>query len=114
MENSMMYFIGIDVGKNSRVAGLVSSQLLEKHGRFDRCPAFSFENNRIGFELFLSQVKKNAPLHEVSVLLESTGHYHRALLEYLLERNVAVYMIHVMKRPKGSKSDKRDALNLAN
>ena len=44
-----------------------------------------------------------------------TGHYHRALLQYLQEVGIPVYVMHVQKRPEGLlKSDKRDALGLAN
>jgi len=48
-------------------------------------------------------------------LMEKTGHYHRALEQYLLELDISVYVMHVQERPKGMlKSDKRDALMLAN
>ena len=44
-----------------------------------------------------------------------TGHYHRALLQYLQELDIPVYIIHVQKRQEGLlKTDKRDALGLAN
>ena len=41
------------------------------------------------------------PLENAAVLLEHTGHYHRALEQYLLEEDITVYRIHVQKRPKG-------------
>ena len=48
-------------------------------------------------------------------MVEKTGHYHKALVQYLQELNVSVYLIHVQERPKGMiKTDKRDALGLAN
>src|ERR1700730_3312835 len=48
-------------------------------------------------------------------MLEVTGHYHRALMQYLQDLRIPVYIIHVQKRPEGLlKTDKRDALNLAN
>src|SRR5262249_6245370 len=47
--------------------------------------------------------------------LEITGHYHRALQQYLQELDVPVYAIHMQKRQGGLlKTDKRDALSLAN
>ncbi len=47
--------------------------------------------------------------------MEVTGHYHRALLQYLQEWDMPTYVLHVQKRQKGLlKSDKRDALGLAN
>ena len=55
------------------------------------------------------------PLENATVLLDHTGHYHRALEQYLSEVDITIYRIHVQERPKGMlKSDKRDALNLAN
>lgn len=48
------------------------------------------------------------------MLLEQTGHYHRALVQYLLEMDITVYIMPVQRRPPGLlKSDKRDALSLA-
>jgi transposase len=55
------------------------------------------------------------PLPQVYVLLEVTGHYHRGLVQYLHELEIPVYLMHVQKRQAGLlKSDKRDALGLAN
>ena len=46
---------------------------------------------------------------------KSTSHYHRVLLAYLQELGIPVYLLHVQKRQEGLlKSDKRDALGLAN
>jgi transposase len=48
-------------------------------------------------------------------LLEVTGHYHRALLQYLQEFGISDYVIYVQRRQAGLlKTDKRDALSLAN
>jgi len=55
------------------------------------------------------------PLAQVTVLLEQTGHYHRALVQYLQEMAIAVDGMPVPKRAPGRlKRDKRDALRLAN
>ena len=54
-------------------------------------------------------------LEQCFVLLEQTGHYHKALVQYLLDLDIPVYQMHVQERPKGMmKTDKRDALGLAN
>jgi transposase len=43
------------------------------------------------------------------------SHYHRPLQQYLQELDLPVYVIHVQSRPAGMlKTDKRDALMLAN
>src|SRR5579859_2863946 len=108
-------FIGIDVGKAKHVAGFVSTTLLQRHQRFEGCPALAFENSREGFRLLIDRMQTLAPLEHCTVLMEKTGHYHRALLQYLQEFGLAVYVVHVQERPKGMmKTDKRDALGLAN
>ena len=108
-------YIGVDTGKTTHVAGFLSSTLLDRHRRFEHCPAFSFENSREGFRAFIDRIRTYVPLIQVQVVIEVTGHYHRALLHYLQEQDIAVYIMHVQKRQEGLlKSDKRDALGLAN
>src|SRR6266436_7684287 len=54
-------------------------------------------------------------LPQVYVLLEHTGHYHRAVVQFLQELDISVYLMPVQKRLEGMiKTDKRDALGLAN
>ncbi len=107
-------YIGIDVGKESHHAGLISRSLLDKHKRFDKCPVTNFPNTREGFEALLEAVKAYAPLERCIVLKERTGHYGHALGEYLQKQGITVYTMHVYKRGLKNKTDKRDALNLAN
>ncbi len=108
-------YVGVDIGKSGHVAGFLSTPLLARHRRFEQCPALSFENSREGFHLLLQRIQTFVPLTQVQVLVEVTGHYHRALMQYLQDRAIPVYSIHVQKRPQGLlKTDKRDALNLAN
>lgn len=108
-------FIGIDVGKMKHLAGFVSATLLERYQRFEACPALAFENSREGFRALIDRMGSYAPLEHCTILLEKTGHYHRALLQYLQEMDFPVYVMPVQVRPKGMmKTDKRDALGLAN
>jgi transposase len=108
-------YIGIDIGKGKHVAGFLSQTLLERHERFEACPALVFENSREGFRLLIERIRSYSPLEHVFVLLERTGHYHRALEQYLQELDIPVYVMHVQSRPAGMlKTDKRDALTLAN
>jgi transposase len=107
-------YIGIDVAKNNHVAALISSELLEKHRKFEKCPTFSFGNHRAGFEKLARSMQLHAPLVRCVILLERTGHYHRSLMEYLIEQGCIVYDIQVQIRVNRDKSDKRDALGLAN
>lgn len=108
-------YVGIDIGKTTHVAGFLSTTLLTRHQRFEHCPALTFENSRAGFRALVDRIRAYVPLTQVYCLLEVTGHYHRALLQYVQELDIPVYMMHVQKRQAGLlKTDKRDALGLAN
>ena len=108
-------YLGIDIGKAKHVAGFLSKTLLERHDRFEACPALVFENSREGFRLLIERIRSYTPLEHVFVLMERTGHYHRALEQYLQDLDITVYLMHVQSRPAGMlKTDKRDALTLAN
>ncbi|GHO60666.1 IS110 family transposase [Ktedonobacter robiniae] len=108
-------YVGIDVGKFRHVAGFLSRTLLKRHERFEGCPTFAFDQSREGFQALVDRLRELVPIEQVTVLLEHTGHYHRLLEQYLLELDITVYRIHVQERPKGMvKTDKRDALGLAN
>jgi transposase len=114
LSNESLY-VGIDVGKQRHVAGFLSNTLLERHGRFEACPALAFEQSREGFRTLVDRMRSYAAIESCYVLLEHTGHYHRALEQYLQELDIAVYTLHVQTRSKTMlKTDKRDALNLAN
>lgn len=108
-------YVGVDIGKATHVAGFISPTLLTRHQRFENCPALSFENSREGFRSLVDRIHSSVPLTQVYVVMEVTGHYYRALLQYVQELDIPVYVIHVQERPKGLvKTDKRDALGLAN
>lgn len=108
-------YVGVDVGKQRHVAGFVSKTLLHRYERFEACPALAFEQSREGFRTLIDRIRELVPLEQAYLLLESTGHYHRALVQYLQELDIPVYIMPVQKRPVGLiKTDKRDALGLAN
>lgn len=108
-------YIGVDIGKFKHVAGFVSKTLLERHQHFESCPAFLFEQSREGFRAFVERIRAYCPLEQCFIVMEQTGHYHRPLLQYLLEMDLPVYVMHVQSRKSGMiKTDKRDALGLAN
>jgi transposase len=106
--------IGIDIGKSSHVAGFLSQSLLKQHRRFGACPVLAFSNSRAGFEQLLEAIKSHAPLDQCTVLVEKTGHYGFALEQYLQQHGIALYKIHAGRRQVKRKTDKRDALYLAN
>src|SRR6266700_4567907 len=108
-------YIGVDIGKFKHVAGFVSKTLLERHQHFEHCPAFLFEQSREGFRAFVERIRIYCPLEQSFIVMEQTGHYHRPLLQYLLELDLPVYVMHVQSREATIlKTDKRDALGLAN
>jgi hypothetical protein len=108
-------YVGVDVGKFRHVAGMLSRSLLKRHERFEGCPTFTFDQSREGFRAFVERLCELVPIEQITVLLEHTGHYHRLLEQYLLDLDITVYRMHVQERPKGMvKTDKRDALSLAN
>ncbi len=114
LANESLY-IGVDIGKHSHMAGFISTTLLARHERFEGCPVLAFEQSREGFHALVDRIQTYVPLAQAYVMVEKTGHYHKALMQYLQQMDVAVYMIHVQERPKGMvKTDQRDALNLAN
>lgn len=112
--SSKQLFIGVDVAKRSHVAGFSAPELLAHYKRFQRCPWISFENSRRGFEQLVEAMRSYADLGNCVVLMERTGHYHLALLQYLQEQGIATYELHAHKRMSKQKTDKIDALNLAN
>ena len=108
-------YVGVDVGKFRHVAGFLSRTLLQRHERFEGCPTLAFDQSREGFRAFVDGIRELVPIEQATVLLEHTGHYHKNLEQYLLDLDITVYRIHVQERPKGMlKTDKRDALRLAN
>jgi len=114
LTNESLY-VGVDIGKHSHVAGFVSKTLLQRHERFEGCPVLAFDQSREGFRALVDRMQTYVPLAQAYVMVEKTGHYHKALVQYLQEMDVSVYLIHVQERPKGMmKTDKRDALGLAN
>lgn len=67
-----MYFIGIEVSKY-------------KHGCFITIAikAFQFDNNRLGFDLFLSTLKALDQIQEIRIGLEATGRYGMNLKRFI-------------------------------
>lgn len=107
-------YVGIDIGKEAHVAAFLSSFLLRKCKRYTNCPTIPIKNIRLDFERLVHEMLLYAPLEQITVVMEKTGHYHLALLQYLQERGLSVYLVHVQKRPRKQKNDRRDAQGLAN
>jgi len=108
--------IGIDVAKSNHHVAFISKTLLQRYKHFPKCPARKIGQSRAEIEAMLQQVRAIVPLSRVAVLMEETGHYHRALAETLMEEGVSVYVIgiHAKKVNGLDKTDRFDALRLAN
>ena len=80
-----MFYLGIDIGKNTHVASLVDDK---KKVIFK---AFSFSNSIDGAESLI--FKLEAFKNELEVGMEATGHYWLSLYSYLCEKNFTVRVI---------------------
>lgn len=80
-----MFYLGIDIGKNTHVASLVDDK---KKVIFK---AFSFSNSIDGAESLILKLK--AFKNELEVGMEATGHYWLSLYSYLVEKNFTVRVI---------------------
>lgn len=107
-------YVGIDVGKENHVAAFYSAYLQRKYGHYTAIPTIPVANSRLDFERLVAQIQLHAPLDRCIVIMEKTGHYHLPLLQYFQEQGIEVYLVHVQKRPRKQKNDRRDAQGLAN
>lgn len=107
-------FVGVDIGSDNHIAAFYSRYLQNKHGHYNKCPTMSFANSRLDFERLVAKIQCYASVEHCVVILEKTGHYHMALLQYLQEQGIEVYLVHVLKRPRRQKNDRKDAQGLAN
>lgn len=84
---SFMILTGIDIGKNSHFFTIIRKE----DGEVLSQPK-KLENTAEGFEVLLNALK---PYRKNNILIgmEDTGHYHFALLKYLLDRKYKVALI---------------------
>jgi transposase len=108
-----MLIVGCDIGKDVDVfalrlpAGTSSQKKKETLYRI-----FKVANTREAFESFAQKLQQYGTLEEVHVLLESTGHYGAALIQFLREKQVHLYRISPKKRYGTEKTDEHDAQSL--
>lgn len=82
-----MILVGIDIGKNKHTFSIIN----KSSGEILLSPS-DFSNNLKGF-LFLIQKLSSYTKSELLIGMEDTGHYHFALLKYLLDRRYTVALI---------------------
>lgn len=110
-----MILVGIDIGKNKHSYCIYNSDT----GELSSSPKF-FDNNQEGFKSVLNNIR-SWPKKAVLIGMEDTGHYHFALLKYLLDKNYTVALINpittdLQRKLEGSisKNDKLDTITICN
>lgn len=107
-------YIGIDIGKLSHAAHVMSRSLFEQHGSaYKKYPHIRFANTREGFAHLLAFINKHGSPEHCHVLVESTGHYGATLEQFLREHGVTLYRVAAHKRMMRDKTDDLDACGLA-
>ena len=108
-----MISVGIDVSKRKSTAAILNVQ-----GEVI-CSPFEFSHTKSGFEDLLSHVK-GYPRDEVKFIMEATGIYHLALLEFLKSKGYFVHVANPLLIKKffdaeirKGKTDRKDALKLS-
>ena len=108
-----MYLVGIDIGKLKHSFCIVNQDT----GEVIKVPDF-FNNNEEGFITLISSFKAYKK-DKVLIGMEDTGHYHFALLKYLLDKGYTVALINpvttdLTRKMSGgiSKNDKLDTLTI--
>lgn len=82
-----MILVGIDIGKKQHIFSIIDKQT----GEILSNPSV-FHNNQEGFLLLIGKLSYYAK-SELLIGMEDTGHYHFALLKYLLDRHYTVALI---------------------
>lgn len=82
-----MILVGIDIGKKQHIFSIIDKQT----GEILSNPSV-FNNNQEGFLLLIRKLSSYAK-SELLIGMEDTGHYHFALLKYLLDRRYTVALI---------------------
>lgn len=108
-----MYLVGIDIGKLKHSFCLINKET----GDIVIEPNF-FDNNKDGFNVLLSSIK-GISNKDILIGMEDTGHYHFALLKFLLDRHYQVALINpittdLTRKMQGgiTKNDKLDTLTI--
>lgn len=108
----MQKCLAIDVAKGKSMVSLISSS-----GEVLIDP-YEINHSIIDFTNLLNRIK-NLKLDNVSVIMESTGIYHRPIERFFLENNFKVYTINALyskmykRNLRKTKTDKLDCISLA-
>lgn len=83
-----MFYLGIDIAKNTHVASLI-----DEKGK-NVFKGFSFSNTTDGGKSLLEIIQKHADFSDVTVGMEATGHYWLSVYSFLCDYNF--HSIHVI------------------
>lgn len=99
-----MFYVGIDIAKNTHWASIMSSD-----GEIVKEP-FSFSNDNSGFQKFISNLES---LDKTKILigLESTAHYGENIISYLFNLNYKIGLINPIQTANLRKSNIRKTKN---
>ena len=108
-----MKLVGIDVGKNSHHFCIMDKET----GELNVTPT-SFLNNKEGFDFLINSLK-SYPKKSILLGMEDTGHYHIALLKFLLNNGYTIALINpkttdLTRKIEGgiTKNDKLDTITI--
>ena len=90
-----MFYLGIDIGKNTHVASLIDDK---KKVIFK---AFSFSNSIDGAESLICKLESFK--NELEIGMEATGHYWLSIYSYLVEKNSLFVLLIQSKLTVGDK-----------
>lgn len=110
-----MFFVGIDIAKNSHEATVI-----DERGNIAVKP-FKFSNSLSGFEKFLAAIQNlSSDLSLFEFGMEATGHYWLNLYTKLTDYNVAIHVINPVQSDalrglyiRKTKNDAKDAFIIA-
>lgn len=109
-----MYLIRIDISKYNHDCFIATKAGIQ-------VKAFSFDNNRLGFDLFLEVLKSLDQSKEIRIGLESTGHYGSNLKQFIMSNSYTYlefnpYLTHMFSKAlslRKTKTDKVDAKTIS-
>lgn len=103
MAVKIMFYLGIDIGKNSHVASLIDENAKPVF------KAFSFSNTLSGAEGLLLKLQ-SFPSEQLEIGMEATGHYWLSLYSFLIENAFRVHVVNPIQTDgwrKGTEIRKR-------
>ena len=98
-----MFYLGIDIGKNTHVASLIDNNAKPVFR------AFSFSNTTDGANSLLDKLSK-FELSEIEIGMEATGHYWLSVYSFLIEQGFVVHVVNPIQTDgwrKGTEIRKR-------